>query len=186
MLLQKNEVRREVRTRKKLLDEDTKIAAARRVFQRVKSLPQFIEAERILLYHALPDELPTQELLAEIWMTKQIFLPRVNGDDIEILPYAPERMRIGAFNIEEPGGDDIVDAADIDLIVVPGVAFDRLCNRVGRGKGYYDRLLCRTNATTVGVCYDFQLYDQFLIDAHDIPVDVVIADLQAPIYVKKC
>ncbi|MDE6120259.1 MAG: 5-formyltetrahydrofolate cyclo-ligase, partial [Muribaculaceae bacterium] len=83
---------------------------------------------------------------------------------------------LGAFRIEEPDGTDTVDIENIDLIVVPGIAFDRLGNRVGRGKGYYDRLLSRSRAVTVGVCYDFQMVDEIDTDGHDIPVDFVIAD----------
>ena len=84
---------------------------------------------------------------------------------------------LGAFQIEEPDGDDTTDIADIDLIIVPAVAYDRNGNRVGRGKGYYDRLLSRSKAITIGVCYDFQLIDDGIeADEHDIPVDFVIAD----------
>ena len=57
--------------------------------------------------------------------------------EIEILPYDRSRLHLGAFRIEEPDGDDTVDISDIDLIIVPGVAYDRHGNRVGRGKGYY-------------------------------------------------
>ena len=83
-------------------------------------------------------------------------------------------MHLGAFRIEEPDGDDTVDINDIDLVIVPAVAYDRRGNRVGRGKGYYDRLLSRSKATTIGICYDFQLFDEFDTDEFDIPVDYVV------------
>ena len=85
-------------------------------------------------------------------------------------------MHLGAFRIEEPDGDNTVDISDIDLIIVPGVAYDRDGNRVGRGKGYYDRLLRRSTATTIGVCYDFQLFDEIDAEEHDIPVHFVVTD----------
>lgn len=105
---------------------------------------------------------------------KHFFLPRVNGVDLDILPYDRTRMHLGAFRIEEPSGDDIVDVEKLDLIIVPAVAYDRKGNRIGRGKGYYDRLLARTNALTIGVCYDFQLFDEVETEPHDRAVDLVI------------
>lgn len=64
----------------------------------------------------------------------------------------------------------------MELVVVPAVAYDKNGNRVGRGKGYYDRLLSRTNAFKVGVAYDFQLFDEVEISEFDIPVDMVITE----------
>jgi 5-formyltetrahydrofolate cyclo-ligase len=85
-------------------------------------------------------------------------------------------MQMGAFRIEEPTGDDVTDPGCMEMIIVPAVAYDRSGNRVGRGKGYYDRLLARTSAFTVGVAYDFQLVDEIDTDEFDIPVDMVITE----------
>lgn len=174
--MNKDDIRRYVRARKTMLDEEERHKAASRVFERLRRMAAFTMAEKILLYHSLPDELSTREFIDSWSGHKQFFLPRVNGVNLEILPYDRSRMHLGAFRIEEPDGDDTVDISQIDLIVVPAVAYDRSGNRVGRGKGYYDRLLRRSRATTIGVCYDFQLVDEIEIDSHDIPVDIVIAD----------
>lgn len=174
--MNKEEIRRQVRARKTMLDATERAEAARRVFDTVASMAAFMMADRVLMYHSLPDELSTHDFLDRMKTVKQLFLPRVNGIDLEILPYEKTRTHLGSFRIEEPDGDDVVDVSDIDLIIVPAVAFDRRGNRVGRGKGYYDRLLCRSKAITVGVCYDFQLFDDIEADAHDIPVDFVVVD----------
>ena len=135
--------------------------------------------------NSLPDELSTREFIARWDGCKQFYLPRVNGLDLDILPYSRTRTHLGAFHIEEPDGDDLADVADMDLIVVPAVAFDRSGNRVGRGKGYYDRLLCRAKAVTVGVCYDFQLLDDEIeSEDFDVPVNFIIADRHGVIRVK--
>ena len=84
---------------------------------------------------------------------------------------------MGAFQIEEPTGDDTADIAEIELIIVPGIAYDRKGNRIGRGKGYYDRLLTATKATKIGVGYDFQFIDDEIpSEPHDVWVDVVITE----------
>ncbi len=178
MTQSKEDIRSRVRACKSMLGEAERVAAASRVFDRVRSMAAFMMAHRVLLYHSLPDELSTREFIDSFAddPDKQFFLPRVNGLDLEILPYERSRMHLGAFRIEEPDGDETVDISDIDLVIVPAVAYDRRGNRVGRGKGYYDRLLSRSKAVTIGVCYDFQLFDEIEAEEHDIPVHFVVAD----------
>ncbi|MDE5720485.1 MAG: 5-formyltetrahydrofolate cyclo-ligase [Paramuribaculum sp.] len=173
--MKKDDIRRTVRARKSLLTEREKNEAAQSVFDRLEQMAAFMMADRILMYHSLPDELSTREFLGKWSGRKHFFLPRVNGVNLDILPYEQTRLHLGAFQIEEPDGNEIADIADIELIVVPAVAYDRHGNRVGRGKGYYDRLLSDSRATKVGVGYDFQLVDDDIdTDSHDVPVDIVI------------
>ncbi len=100
----------------------------------------------------------------------------MHGVNLEVLPYNRSSLRLGAFQIEEPQGDDVRDISSIELIVVPGVAYDRCGNRVGRGKGFYDRLLASTHATKVGVGYDFQLVDDIDSEPHDVVMDLVVTE----------
>lgn len=176
--MDKYSVRRHVSACKKMLDDSERNAAAERVFDTVAGMAAFILADKVLMYNSLPDELSTRRFIESWAGRKKFYLPRVNGIDLEILPYDRTRMHLGAFRIEEPDGDDTVDINDIDLVIVPAVAYSRSCARVGRGKGYYDRLLSRARRklTTIGVCYDFQLFDDFDTEEHDIPVDFVVAD----------
>ena len=83
---------------------------------------------------------------------------------------------MGSFHIEEPTGDDLIDPDKLELIVTPGVAFDSKGNRLGRGKGYYDRLPATTKATKIGVAYHFQIVDELPAEPHDVPMDIVITD----------
>jgi 5-formyltetrahydrofolate cyclo-ligase len=96
--------------------------------------------------------------------------------NLEVLPYNRSTLQLGAFQIEEPQGDEVSDISDIELIVVPGIAYDRRGNRVGRGKGYYDRLLTSTRATKIGVGYDFQLVDEIDAEPHDVLMDVIVTE----------
>lgn len=172
--MNKNDIRIRIRTHKNLLDENEKAQAADAVFSLLEHTAAFMMSENILLYHSLPDELSTIAFISKWNGSKNFFLPRVNGVNLEILPYEKSRLHLGAFNIEEPEGDDVCDMAGIDMVIVPAVAYDRHGNRVGRGKGYYDRLLRDTAAIKIGVAYDFQLIDEIDADDHDVPVDYVI------------
>lgn len=174
--MDKDYIRRHVKARKSLLDEAEKLSAADSVFNRLECLLAFVMSKRILIYNSLPDELYTRHFISRWKNDKNFFLPRVNGIDLDILPYDETRMQLGAFRIEEPSGDETADVSTMDMIIVPAVAYDRKGNRVGRGKGYYDRLLKRTRAMKVGVAYDFQVFDEIDAERHDIPVDIVITE----------
>jgi len=176
--MNKEDIRRHVRARKNLLTAQEKAEAAEKVFRRLEQSAAFMLAERILMYHSLPDELPTHSFLKKWGKMKHFYLPRVNGVNLDILPYNEQTLALGSFHIEEPQGTDVADINDIELIVVPAIAFDRLGNRVGRGKGYYDRLLASSRATKVGVGYDFQFSDNEDIPAepHDVTLDIIITE----------
>lgn len=172
--MEKQEIRRKIKALRTMLSEEEKMAAANAVFGQLEQTAAFIMAERILMYHSLPDELSTHEFLRKWGDRKRFYLPRVNGVNLEILPYNESRLELGSFHIEEPTGNDIVDPNEIELVVVPAVAYDHVGNRLGRGKGFYDRLLSVTRATKIGVGYDFQLIDELPAEEHDVPVDMVI------------
>lgn len=172
--MKKDDIRRKVRADKALLSDTERHTAARDVFARLEGLAAFMMAEKVLMYHSLADELSTLDFLDKWHSEKSFFLPRVNGVNLDILPYDRSHLRHGAFQIEEPEGDDVIDVNDIDLIVVPAVAYDRRGNRVGRGKGFYDRLLANSRALKVGVGYSCQLFDEIETEEHDVPVDIVI------------
>ena len=157
-----------------MLSEMEKASAAEEVFAQLEKTAAFMMADNILMYHSLPDELQTIKFLQKWHDRKRFFLPRVNGVNLDILPYEETRLELGSFHIEEPTGDDVVDVDDIELMVIPAVAFDRKGNRLGRGKGFYDRLLSTSKATKIGVGYEFQLFDDLPSEPHDVAMDMVI------------
>ena len=175
-MIDKRDIRRRIKNMRLVLTEAEKLQAADSVFARLEQSAPFLMANHILLYHSLPDELYTHAFLKKWGAKKHFYLPRVNGVNLEILPYEQSRLELGSFHIEEPVGDDLVDPSVLELIVAPGVAFSRKGGRLGRGKGYYDRLLADTKATKIGVAYHFQLLDEIPLEPHDIPMDIVITD----------
>jgi len=175
--MDKDDIRRRVKAQKTLLDDTDRESAAARVFGLLEHTAAFLMADRILMYHSLPDELSTRSFIRKWAERKRFYLPRVNGLNLEILPYDEQSLSLGSFHIEEPTGNDTASVDDMELIVVPAVAYDRRGNRVGRGKGYYDRLLRETSALKVGVGYDFQLMEEEIpAEPHDVRVDVVITE----------
>lgn len=184
-MIDKKDLRRKIKNMRLMLNDDDKLTAADAVFGQLEKSAAFMLATHILLYHSLPDELSTHAFLKKWCCSKRFYLPRVNGVNLDILPYEQSRLELGSFHIEEPTGDDLVDPSIIELIIAPGVAFDTKGNRLGRGKGYYDRLLATTNATKIGVAYHFQMVDDIPAEPHDVPMDIVITDRAVYVTSKK-
>lgn len=169
-------IRKAMKAKKLALEESVKKEAAGRVFAQLEQWKPFIVAKKILAYHSLPDELGTASFLERWESEKQLFLPRVNGEELEILPYQSGCVKEGAFHIQEPLGGGSVPVGEMDLVIVPAVAFDHKGMRLGRGKGYYDRLLIDARCPKVGVGYDFQLLDSLPAEPHDIPMDFIVTE----------
>ena len=172
----KKELRRQIRDLKAITPVAVREVEAEMVFKTIQAMPVWQQVQHILCYWSLPDELPTHESVNQ-WLAagKNIYLPRVKGDDLEIVPYhGPQSLDDNnQFHIGEPVGD-AVDANCLELIIVPAVALDGHRNRLGRGKGFYDRLLSSTDCPTIGVVCDFQLVDEVPVEPHDHPLDCIV------------
>jgi 5-formyltetrahydrofolate cyclo-ligase len=174
MSIEKTELRKLMRARKRALDETQKQREADAVFAAVEALDVFRNAQHILLYYSLPDELPTHRIVQRWAQSKTVYLPRVKGDDLEIVPYDDSLSDDNTFHIGEPQGK-AVDPACLQMIVVPGVAFDLHGNRMGRGKGFYDRLLAaHPGGRLVGLAFDCQILPDLPHSPWDIPMDWVV------------
>ena len=179
----KRELRAAVREAGKCFDETQRRKAAAHILARVEQLPEFAAAHTVALYWSLPDEVPTHEFVHKWSGRKRILLPSCcglnDGNDIPKLIFRlfdpAEALIPGFLGIMECCGDE-VDPAEIDMAIVPGVAFDRTGNRLGRGKGLYDRFLsAHPNLYKTGICFDYQLIEKIPAEAHDIKMDTVIS-----------
>lgn len=132
----------------------------------------------ILLYHSLPDEIDTHELIGILHsLGKTVLLPTIVGNELELHQYVDE-MALSVsetFGIQESTGPLFTDYSKIDLAVIPGVAFTPDGNRLGRGKGFYDRLLPKLQCKLIGLAFPFQIVDYIPCEEHDISVTQVIS-----------
>ena len=149
------------------------------LLQQLEQHPRFVQARTVLLYHSLPDEVFTHAFIDRWCVEKEIVLPTVVGDDLELHLYTgPECLSLGNYGILEPSGELFTDYERITLAVIPGMAFDLQGNRLGRGKGYYDRLLPRlSHAYKLGLCFPFQILDEEIPhEPHDFLMDAVLRE----------
>lgn len=173
----KKELRRLIKERKKNFSPEKAFSDSEKIFNQIESLQQFKQADVVLAYWSLSDEVMTHHFIKKWAGQKKFVLPIVVGDTLEIRAFngLESMVTSQSFGILEPKTEELVDPKVVDFAIIPGVAFDRKGNRLGRGKGYYDRFLKETNAFKVAVGYDFQILDEVPVSSFDVPVDLVIS-----------
>lgn len=178
-MISKKELRQSVRIKVRALTEEQKICDSEKVLHKLECNSFFKKAKTVLLFYSLPDEVNTHNFIDKWSLSKKILLPVVQGEDIVLRSYVSSAdMAEGDYHIGVPTGPEFTSLTDIDLVVVPGVAFDMNGNRMGRGKGYYDRFLAQDqlqNVHKIGLCYPCQQVECVPVEDHDIPMDEVIA-----------
>lgn len=177
--MKKKALREAMRRLNRAMPAGARAEASERIFRRVEALPGFAAAHCVALYCALGDEPDTQAALERWCRSKRLVVPRVESDGMQFYAYDPSAMVRGAFGITEPGpAAKRCPPEEIDLAVVPGVAFTEAGARMGRGGGYYDRYFAQTGvrAFRVGVCYAHQLVAQLPVEPYDLFMDNVIAE----------
>ena len=173
--LNKKAVRQMVRAEIAKLSEDAKRALSDSIFDAVYRLNEVQSASTIALFVSLADEPQSANIIAKLSPSKRIVVPRIEGDEMEFYDISAGLER-GAFNIMEPIATTPIEPSEIDVMVVPGVAFTRNGARCGRGKGFYDKYISRRGfrAYTIGVCYPCQVVEALPSEPHDKVIDEVI------------
>ena len=172
----KQELRAQIRAAKRQHTSEQLADFSKKICDEILRMPIFQSAHTILLYSPLNDEVDVFPIVNDAYENdKTVLLPKVVGDDLELRIYkGVESLERGAFGILEPKGEVFFDFDTVDVAIIPGMAFDHARHRLGRGKGYYDRLLPRLkNAYKIGVCFPFQYLNEIPSEAHDVKMDEV-------------
>lgn len=174
----KKTLRSRMRALRRGLSPEAQRAASEAVFGRLTAYAPYRNATCVMAYIACRGELDLAPVTRHILASgKRLALPRceANGTLTARKVNALSDLTPGAYGIPEPAEDsEIVPPEEIGLVLVPGVAFDRACYRLGQGGGYYDRFLQETAAVRAGVCHDAALLEHVPREAHDLRMDAVI------------
>lgn len=177
---EKGALRRAVRARLSAMSPEERAESDGILFRRFLALPQLAAACRVLLFCGMGAEPDTARLIPALQNRgKQVLLPRcLPGRRLEARRVTGESALVRhRYGMLEPGEDcPLVGRERIDLILVPGLCFDRLGYRLGQGGGYYDRYLAGYAGSTVGLCRRAVLQEAVPREAHDRPVDLVVTD----------
>ena len=174
----KSELRKQVLQEMKALSQEQKQAMDRALTERFLNHPLYQEAHNIATYLSFPHEFQTEELIKQALKDgKKVLIPKTYPKGrMDFVVYDPQQLVKTSFGLLEPQGDlEVVDASQIDLIHVPGLAFTREGYRIGYGGGYYDRYLEHFTGHTLSTVYPCQIQD-FIPENHDIPVQEVLID----------
>lgn len=176
----KRELRKRMRSVRGVLPASASAARSGAACGRLLELPELIAAQVVIGFSAIHKELdPAVLLQAAREQGKRVGLPRVVGEELHLHEVGSEAELVeGAFGVREPVETaPRIDPAEVNVVLVPGLAFDPRGHRIGYGRGFYDRLLPQlTAAYRVGLAYDFQLLAELPNDPHDTPVQCVITD----------
>lgn len=147
-------------------------------------LPEFTCSENILFYVSIKNEVLTEKMICNaVSMGKSVFLPAIakKKEELEIYEMISLKHIVkGPYNTMEPDklANRKADSGEIDLLVIPGIAFDTAGNRIGYGKGYYDKFLkgLSNSAFRIALAFDFQIVQEIQTSGHDIKVDKIITE----------
>ncbi|MDG3006580.1 5-formyltetrahydrofolate cyclo-ligase [Paludisphaera mucosa] len=165
------------------LDAAARAEQERLLIARVSALASYRKAGTVLLYvRAFPEEIDTGPLLADaLGSDKRLACPRVDrragGLILHEIRDPVRDLRAGMLNIPEPSPDaPVIEPGKVDWVLAPGVAFDVLGNRLGRGAGHYDRLLprLRKDVEVWAAAFDRQIVDDLPVEPHDVPLDGIV------------
>lgn len=144
------------------------------IVNKIINLDIYKESRVVALYYSLKDEVETRDLIIKS-LDKILLLPKIINEKIEFIKIDnATKYEKSSFGVMEPVGT--IYNGPIDIIIVPGVAFDRNLNRLGFGRGYYDKYLSHKDIYKIGICFDEQLIDNLIIDNHDIKMDLIITE----------
>lgn len=182
--LLKAEIRKTVRAKRKTLEQAEIAEKSRLVCEKVIKTEAFLKANLILAYMSARNEIDAgyiTENAAALGKSVAFPLCAEDGGLKLFVPDTPDCFRKGSYGISEPDAlrSKEVFPEDLDLIIVPAIAFTREGQRLGQGGGYYDRLLVKTPAVTIGIGYDFQLFDKLPTESHDRALDYIITPSHA-------
>ncbi len=169
--------------RKKLLEKRNALSAyevlekSNEIISKLTSLEEFKKTEKLLCYISFGNEVYTHGLIKAYAGIKKIAVPVVDGDNL-LLSYIKDwkELSTGTYGILEPKEIRIAKPKEIEIAIVPGIVFDERGYRIGYGKGYFDRLLSKTNAKKIGLAYDFQVLKEIPSEQHDVKMDMIITE----------
>lgn len=181
----KDTIRQYYQSLRRHLPPETRAGFSRRAAAALLASPLWARSQTIMAYLSLPQELSLDELYSAGWLsTKTMVIPISQPTDHRILLSrlnSFSQLTEGAYHIRElaPALRKPLEASQIDLCLIPGIAFDNNGNRLGFGAGYYDRFLpqLRPDAIKVGVCFNVQISIEPLpVDEYDVPMDYLLTE----------
>lgn len=178
--LKKESLRRAFKERRAVLSSEEQMQMSGAICQNILGLEQYKRATGVAAYWPMTLEIDIKPIINDaLSHNRRVYLPRVIQEPrgLRFCRYDgdPKTLAAGPFGLSEPGGEPS-DIDEIDLVIVPGLAFDLHGHRLGYGTGYYDRFLKQTKAQRVGVAFDVMIIDILPVAEHDVAMNSVVTE----------
>ena len=180
-MFSKEKIRGKLLKKRKNIPEALRAIKNKKIMMQLEDLDVFKNAHHILFYYSCNGEVDTTYLIKKYIDTKQLYLPVIKGKShFQAIPIKrPLDLKKGFEGVPEPTDVEPNSVYDnkIELVITPGVAFDKHGNRIGMGKGYYDRYFEYNNKSKkIALAYEEQMVDSIPKDTYDVPVDTIVTD----------
>tara|TARA_Y100000310_G_scaffold151292_1_gene150900 strand:- start:1547 stop:2101 length:555 start_codon:yes stop_codon:yes gene_type:complete len=175
----KDEIRDKLTISRNSLDDGVIKEKSKQIEKSLFSLEEYKNSKNVMFYVSFGNEVETHDMIKKALKDKVVIVPKVVFGEIKpsLLGDFSQLIPCGKFDILEPMEPVFYNAKNIDLVVVPGIGFDRKGVRVGYGYGFYDKFLKNLpKAVKIGVGYDFQVVDEIQKENHDVSMDLIVTD----------
>jgi 5-formyltetrahydrofolate cyclo-ligase len=176
-MLSKPDLRKVILEKRNKLTPDDVKTRSDIIVDKLRADFDYTSAKRIMFYASKGNEVNTHNLIKEAFKNKIVAVPKVNGEKLlvcEIMGFKELKPR--NFSVLEPNSCKPLKPEELDLVIVPGVVFDKNCHRIGYGKGFYDGLLKSVKCKKIGLAYNFQIVEKIKTDEWDERLDKIISD----------
>jgi 5-formyltetrahydrofolate cyclo-ligase len=181
--MDKVQLRQQIQSRLLKMTDELRAEKSKKAFKNLISLPQFQQASVIMMYLTMPNEIDTSDAIFYAWQQKKtVVVPKISWQKRHMIPVEINSLEKG-FSTEVAGLRNPVKGRpipfeDIDLVVAPGLGFDKMGNRLGRGGAYYDRFFAnkKLNACKCGFAFSEQVVESVPVQQHDMSVDFLVTD----------
>ena len=174
----KNQLKQSVLEKRNSLPKEEILDISNKIKNNLFNLDSYKKSKTIMFFVSFNSEVHTHEMIKAVFKDKTVVIPKVEHHEIEpsvIIDF--DNLMAGQFGILEPIEAMKIAYKNIDLVLVPGIVFDKEGHRIGYGFGYYDKFLRKVpKALKIGLCFDFQLVDKVPREEHDVPVDLIVTE----------
>lgn len=172
--------RKKLKERLKKLDSSEKRLLEKIIFERIINLHEYRHADDVFTYVSFNKEVDTIEIIKySLEEGKRVYVPKIvkSAKALEVYQInSLNELKKGAYGILQPIDGKRTTKNRFDILLIPGIGFDRLCHRLGRGEGYFDRFLAGVKGLKIGLCFSIQIEHNLPIEKNDVKMDIVITD----------
>ena len=175
----KNQLKESILQKRNSLSKEEIIEKSNEIKNKLFNLKNYKNSKTIMFFVSFNSEVNTHDMIRDALKNKTVVVPKVVHHEIEpsIIIDFDNLMPCGKFGILEPIEAMKIAYKNIDLVLVPGIVFDKEGHRIGYGFGFYDKFLAKVpKAIKIGLCFDFQFVDKIPAEMHDVPVDMIVTE----------